>query len=116
MTKWNAVERTTTHLTCHHKSIACVFLHYLFPCLQTGHTHFYHRSCPVFKGGCRPAVEAKAGNKIYAPVHVMVGNGGFQPGASIFNTTPPWIDTESFAYGYCTVEASQTYLNLQVGC
>lgn len=69
-------------------------------CLQTGHTHFYHRSYPTFKrNNLSQPITAKDGHKIYAPVHVMVGNGGFQPGASIFNTTPPWVDVEKFEYG-----------------
>ena len=69
-------------------------------CLQTGHTHFYHRSCPVFKRNCQTQpVPAKDGHLIYAPVHVMVGNGGFQPGASVFNETPPWMAAEKFNYG-----------------
>jgi len=84
------------------------------PTPQTGHTHFYHRSCPAFKGGCPAPVAGKGGHTISPPVHIMVGNGGFQPGASVFNETPAWIDVESFNYGYCTVEASQTQMTLQV--
>lgn len=87
-------------------------VHFAF--LQTGHTHFYHRSCPVFKGGCRTPVAGPDGNSIYAPVHLMVGNGGFQPGAAVFNTTPPWIEVENFSYGYCTLEATQTKMTVQV--
>lgn len=116
-------------LGCSRVCVATVFsgqeIHFLtcfFPCAvcnplptpQTGHTHFYHRSCPAFKGGCPAPITGKSGHTISPPVHIMVGNGGFQPGASVFNETPAWIDVESFNYGYCSLEASQTQMTLQV--
>eukprot|EP00878_Enallax_costatus_P001056 GHUV01001191.1.p1 GENE.GHUV01001191.1~~GHUV01001191.1.p1 ORF type:complete len:955 (+),score=181.63 GHUV01001191.1:310-2865(+) len=90
-----------------------LFAQYQVDMTWTGHTHFYHRSCKVFKGGCRPDAKAPDGSVISAPVHVMVGNGGFQPGAIVFETKPEWIEKETFNYGYCTLEVTQTALGMQ---
>ncbi|KAI8468756.1 MAG: Metallo-dependent phosphatase-like protein [Monoraphidium minutum] len=89
------------------KNLEPLFAKYQVDMTWTGHTHFYHRSCPVLKGGC-----VQGSDKFSAPIHIMVGNGGFQPGASVFETKPAWIDKEAFDYGYCDLEATKKELKM----
>jgi hypothetical protein len=69
----------------------------------------------VYKNRCYTAPPAGAPPNWVTPVHLLFGNAGFQPGASVFNTTPPWIAKESFAYGTCTLEATETRMITTVG-
>lgn len=69
----------------------------------------------MYKNLCYTAPPAGAPSNWVTPVHLLFGNAGFQPGASVFNTTPPWIAKESFAYGTCTLEATETTMTTTVG-
>jgi hypothetical protein len=99
----------------------CVQKHAIFmtindvPC-RFGHTHWYSRSCPVYKKQCQPP--ASDGSQT-APVHVNIGNAG---ASFSWDVVDPAVLTQdiysAFAiqHGYLRVNASRTSLHIQVPC
>lgn len=81
-----------------------------------GHTHWYSRSCPVYKKQCQPP--ASDGSQT-APVHVNIGNAG---ASFSWDVVDPAVLTQdiysAFAiqHGYLRVNASRTSLHIQVPC
>ena len=81
-----------------------------------GHTHWYSRSCPVYKKQCQPP--ASDGSQT-APVHVNIGNAG---ASFSWDVVDPAVLTQdiysAFAiqHGYLRVNASRTSLHIQVFC
>lgn len=79
-----------------------------------GHTHWYSRSCPVYRRQCQPA--ASDGSQT-APVHVNIGNAG---ASFSWDVVDPALLTQdiyaAFAmqHGYMRVNASRTSLHIQV--
>ena len=83
-------------------------------CCRFGHTHWYTRSCPVYKKQCIPAA---ADGSQRAPVHLNIGNAG---ASFSWDVVDPALLTQdiyaAFAmqHGYMRVNATRTSLHIQV--
>jgi len=77
----------------------------------TGHVHAYQRTCPVVKGTC---VGTASDRTSRGPVHVVMGHAGGAPSLVTFPQKPTWLKVDLVpTYGYCTLVASRTLLNLK---
>ena len=86
-----------------------------------GHVHLYQRSCPVLKGRCVGYTTPGAGGVRVAngPVHLTVGQGGYQSALVALRERPKWVEAQSWDYGFQVVEATLTKLTVTVrvvGC
>lgn len=90
-----------------------IFFQYQVDMTWFGHTHWYSRSCPVYKKQCQPP--ASDGSQT-APVHVNIGNAG---ASFSWDVVDPAVLTQdiysAFAiqHGYLRVNASRTSLHIQ---
>ena len=110
---WLSIE---AHIMSHLKS-ASEFVHVgddLMHACRFGHTHWYSRSCPVYRRQCQPTA---ADGSQTAPVHVNIGNAG---ASFSWDVVDPALLTQdiyaAFAmqHGYMRVNASRTSLHIQV--
>ena len=73
---------------------------------------YLQRTCPVLKRTCLGynATDGTANG----PVHVDMGNGGFEFTWFANPTPPPYWDSNYMAHGYNRVYANGTYIHMQV--
>eukprot|EP00775_Hariotina_reticulata_P003562 gene3562-3830_t len=76
----------------------------------TGHLHSYQRSCPVMKGTCVGYNDDKTAK---APVHLLFGNAGFHMPMSTYQSAPVWLVKGHFGYGFSTLAATRTSINIK---
>ena len=79
-----------------------------------GHTHWYTRSCPVYK---RQRIPAAADGSQRAPVHINIGNAGASFSWDVMD--PALLTQDIYAafamqHGYMRVNATRTSLQIQV--
>lgn len=77
----------------------------------SGHVHYYLRSCPVYKKVCQ-GYNATSG-EANGPVHVHMGNGGFEFTWFVNPVPPPYWDTFAMEHGYSRLQANGTHLSMQ---
>lgn len=84
-----------------------------------GHIHNYERTCAVYKGICKAmptkdqnGIDTYNSNTYSAPVHVIVGMGGFSldPFSSIVDR---WSLVRIDQYGYARVHATKTDMQIE---
>lgn len=92
-------------------SLEEVFYQYQVDMTWAGHVHLYERTCPVLKRTCLGynATDGTANG----PVHVDMGNGGFEFTWFANPTPPPYWDSNYMAHGYNRVYANGTYIHMQ---
>eukprot|EP00640_Fibrocapsa_japonica_P000631 CAMPEP_0113945674 /NCGR_PEP_ID=MMETSP1339-20121228/49363_1 /TAXON_ID=94617 /ORGANISM="Fibrocapsa japonica" /LENGTH=632 /DNA_ID=CAMNT_0000951363 /DNA_START=100 /DNA_END=1998 /DNA_ORIENTATION=+ /assembly_acc=CAM_ASM_000762 len=77
-----------------------------------GHHHSYQRTCQVFDGECQDT-SASEPSVFVAPVHLVVGMGGYDF-SEFAESTPDWIDFQSNEqHGASVIEANHTHLHFQ---
>lgn len=106
--------RTCCHAMGLKPASAKLYMKILHVCCRFGHTHWYTRSCPVYKRQCIPAA---ADGSQRAPVHLNIGNAG---ASFSWDVVDPALLTQdiyaAFAmqHGYMRVNATRTTLHIQV--
>jgi hypothetical protein len=90
-----------------------LFVQYGVDMTLFGHTHWYSRSCPLYKRNC---VEPDANGTNLAPVHVNIGNAGASFSWDVID--PALLAQSAYVamavqHGYTRIHASRTTLTLQ---
>ncbi|KAL3138574.1 hypothetical protein ABBQ32_006345 [Trebouxia sp. C0010 RCD-2024] len=90
-----------------------IFFQYQVDMTWFGHTHWYTRSCPVYKRQCIPAA---ADGSQRAPVHLNIGNAGASFSWDVID--PALLTQDIYAafamqHGYMRVNATRTTLHIQ---
>lgn len=94
--------------------VSCTMMTTAVPCCRFGHTHWYTRSCPVYKRQC---ISAAADGSQRAPVHLNIGNAGASFSWDVID--PALLTQDIYAafamqHGYMRVNATRTTLHIQV--
>jgi hypothetical protein len=81
-----------------------LFVQYGVDAVLVGHVHNAFVSCPLNESKC---VDPGSG-----PVHVCIGNAG--QGITPIGPQPPWVVFQKAAWGYSTLEANATHMNISL--
>jgi len=88
-----------------------IFFQYQVDVTLSGHVHYYLRSCPVYQKTCM-GYNSTTG-EANGPVHVHMGNGGFEFTWFVNPTPPAYWDAMAMEHGYARVQANGTHFSMQ---
>ncbi|CAL5228563.1 g11720 [Coccomyxa viridis] len=86
-----------------------IFFQYEVDMTWSGHVHLYERTCPILYHTC---LGYDANGIPNAPVHMAIGNGGYDLTWFINPSPPPYYDALALEHGYTHGTANATTLHI----